>query len=461
MDGLVKLIFAFWIIVILGVILAAIIANPWLLIIAAVILIVGIAYLIKNRQDEKEKKKQDEENKNARPLKGFLADNTTTQTYINEKTINTNNQYEVLSKSAEGTLHALNESKQQYLKDNKDKIDNLTKKYCHFVYNFIENITEVSHDVFANIDTKFPDTPNDTNILISPYWQSASLLLKTKFKYDGFGFYNYDTVIKNGYTEAEELQNLAKFFVDGLKKRIIEQNEWVDVYTLPIVLYFIIRNNVIKYHHDLYVEEVGYENIEYFCGYQTTTQIEDNKVYFAYYYIYQTDINLPFVETYNELCFKIETEQKKQKQEGLENILFGKGKELTDDDLPEELRLENLPMKPIEKVDVMTGEEFERYMEKYFIKKGYKVIRTPLSGDYGIDLIIEHEFGKIGVQLKCYFDKVPLKAVQEVVAGLRHYGLGSGMVITNSYFQPSAIRLANDNSITLWDRDTLIEKLEV
>ncbi|MDE6275518.1 MAG: restriction endonuclease [Clostridia bacterium] len=109
----------------------------------------------------------------------------------------------------------------------------------------------------------------------------------------------------------------------------------------------------------------------------------------------------------------------------------------------------------------MSGEEFEKFMEQYFISKGYNVIRTPLSGDYGIDLIIEHEFGKIGIQLKRYNDKVSLSAVQEVVAGLNHYGLNSGMVITNNYFQPSAIRLAKDNNITLWDRDVLLEKTRI
>lgn len=437
MDGLVKLVWAFWIIVIIGIIVAIVAYYWWVLIPVGIIAIIAIPATIVNSKNKK--KREAEENKREAEKRLF---------------------FDNLNKQEENRQHEEALKGKKYLDENAEKLNELIEKYYQSVYNFIENITEVSHDVFANIDNKFPDTPNDTNILISPYWQSASLLLKTKFKHDGFGFYNYDTVIKNGYVEAEKLQNLAKFFVDGLKKRIIEQNQWDDEYTLPIALYLIIRNNVIKYHHDLYVEEVGYENIEYYCRYQNNTQIDDNKTYFVYYYIYQSDINLPFVGTYNELCAKIEAEQKKQKQEDLENALFGKGKELTDDDLPEEFRLENLPLKPIEKVDVMTGEEFERYMEKYFIKKGYKVIRTPLSGDYGIDLIIEHEFGRIGVQLKCYFDKVPLKAVQEVVAGLRHYGLSSGMVITNSHFQPSAIRLAQDNSITLWDRETLIEKLE-
>ena len=429
MDGLVKLIWAFWIIVIVGIIVAVVAYYWWILIPVGIIAVVAIPASIISHKNNKKKEAE----------KRLFFENLNRQ--------EENRQHEEMLKG------------KKYLEDNAEKLKELIDKYYQSVYNFVENITDVSHDVFANVDNKFPETPNDTNILIAPYWQSASLLLKTKFKHDGFGFYNYDSV-RAGYDNIDKLQNLTELFISGLKRRIKEQNEWADAYTFPIALYLIIRNNVIKYHHDLYVEEIGYESIEEFCRYQSDTQIEDYKEYFAHYYIFKNDINLPFVETYNDLCVKIEAEKKKQEKENLENALFGKGKEPTDDDLPEELRLDNLPMKPIEKVDVMTGDEFEKYMEKYFIKKGYKVIRTPLSGDYGIDLIIEHEFGKIGVQLKCYFDKVPLKAVQEVVAGLRHYGLSSGMVITNSYFQPSAIRLASDNSITLWDRDTLIEKLE-
>lgn len=63
------------------------------------------------------------------------------------------------------------------------------------------------------------------------------------------------------------------------------------------------------------------------------------------------------------------------------------------------------------------------------------------------------------MQAKRYSEKVSLSAVQEVIGGLRHYGLSSGMVVTNSTFQASAIQLAKDNNITLWNRDKLIEKL--
>ena len=168
-------------------------------------------------------------------------------------------------------------------------------------------------------------------------------------------------------------------------------------------------------------------------------------VWFIYYYIYEHDIDLPFVDTYKKLCEEMQLTIEKQKaqkkfeeSEELKKELFGSHK------------VKNEPIKntvryvsPIEKVDNMTGEQFELFMTQYF----------------GIDLILENDFGKIGVQAKCYSKKVSQDAIREVVAGLKHYGLSSGMVVTNNYFQPAAIQLAKDNNVTLWDRNMLIKKL--
>ena len=113
----------------------------------------------------------------------------------------------------------------------------------------------------------------------------------------------------------------------------------------------------------------------------------------------------------------------------------------------------------IETIDQMSGEEFEKYIGNYFKKLGYKVIVTQLSGDFGVDIIIENEFVKIGVQAKRYTNTVGNSAIQEIVAGMKHYNLDKGMVITNNYFSRAAIELAKDNNVILWDRNTLIEKI--
>lgn len=108
----------------------------------------------------------------------------------------------------------------------------------------------------------------------------------------------------------------------------------------------------------------------------------------------------------------------------------------------------------------MSGKEFESFIATLFQKKGFKVLQTPLSGDFGIDVIIENSFIKIGIQTKCYNDKVSNSAVQEAVTGIKHYNLDKAMVITNNYFQPSAIALAKDNNVILWDRDKLLQEIE-
>jgi HJR/Mrr/RecB family endonuclease len=113
----------------------------------------------------------------------------------------------------------------------------------------------------------------------------------------------------------------------------------------------------------------------------------------------------------------------------------------------------------IEYIDQMTGEEFEKFIGDYFKKIGYKATVTPLAGDFGVDIIVENELVKIGVQAKRYSDRVTNSAIQEIVAGIKHYNLDKGMVITNNYFTRAAKELAKDNNIVLWDRETLKEKL--
>jgi len=111
----------------------------------------------------------------------------------------------------------------------------------------------------------------------------------------------------------------------------------------------------------------------------------------------------------------------------------------------------------IDDIDLMDGFEFEAIITKLFVKMGYKVIQTKLSGDQGADLIIEKNNRKTVVQTKCYSGKVGNKAIQEVAGSLKYYGAESGIVVTNSYFTNSAISLADSNGIRLIQRDKLIE----
>ncbi len=112
------------------------------------------------------------------------------------------------------------------------------------------------------------------------------------------------------------------------------------------------------------------------------------------------------------------------------------------------------------KIDELSGVEFENLLQDKFAAMGFKVESTPTTGDFGADLILENSEGsRIIVQCKRFKSKVNLKAVQEVVGAMGHYAGDYGVVITNSSFLNSAIKLAESHDIELWDGDKLVSFL--
>ena len=107
------------------------------------------------------------------------------------------------------------------------------------------------------------------------------------------------------------------------------------------------------------------------------------------------------------------------------------------------------------KVDNMTGEEFETYLEMLFDHIGYKVYRTQLSGDFGADLVIENSDGSAVVQAKRYSKKVGVTAVQEVVTAKKYYECKRAYDVTNNYYTKPAKELAKVNKVILYDREWL------
>lgn len=114
----------------------------------------------------------------------------------------------------------------------------------------------------------------------------------------------------------------------------------------------------------------------------------------------------------------------------------------------------------IDDVDLMTGTEFEEFVGLLFKKMGYSSQVTKQSGDQGLDVIATKNGTKIGVQAKCYSNTVGNSAVQEAVAGKSFYNCDKVIVITNNFFTPAAIELAQSNGVILWNRDMLKEKLK-
>ena len=99
-------------------------------------------------------------------------------------------------------------------------------------------------------------------------------------------------------------------------------------------------------------------------------------------------------------------------------------------------------------VDTMTGLEFEKYVAKYLRKQGYKTKLTE-KYDLGIDIVATKDGARYGVQVKRRKGVVGANAVRQAVSALNLYNCDRAMVITNSYFSKTAIRLAEFNNCIL------------
>ena len=100
--------------------------------------------------------------------------------------------------------------------------------------------------------------------------------------------------------------------------------------------------------------------------------------------------------------------------------------------------------------------EFEEYAAQLLRWSGFHHVEvTRGSGDQGVDILAMRDERSYAVQCKHYAGKVPNKAVQEAYAGAQFYGCDVAVVLTNSYFFPSALELGDSIGVELWDRDTL------
>lgn len=106
-------------------------------------------------------------------------------------------------------------------------------------------------------------------------------------------------------------------------------------------------------------------------------------------------------------------------------------------------------------LDSLTGIEFEQFLATLFERQGYSVHFTPVSGDFGADLLLEKDGEKIAVQAKRYSGTVGVDAIQEVVAAKAHYKCQQAWVVTTSNFTHNAKSLAKSNRVVLINRHGL------
>jgi restriction system protein len=92
--------------------------------------------------------------------------------------------------------------------------------------------------------------------------------------------------------------------------------------------------------------------------------------------------------------------------------------------------------------EAMSGTEFEDHVAHIARKCGVPVIMTPVTGDWGVDLIVGRRPDRLAIQCKRQSRPVGAGAVQEVVAGAPMQDCTQTMVVTNHDFTPAARKLA-------------------
>jgi restriction system protein len=108
-------------------------------------------------------------------------------------------------------------------------------------------------------------------------------------------------------------------------------------------------------------------------------------------------------------------------------------------------------------IDTMDPLEFEKYVARLLVHRGFSRVRLTERYDYGVDVLAYKDGTMWGVQVKRYSNMVKAEAVRQVFTALVRYKCDRAMVITNSTFSRPARELAADNNCVLIERDELSE----
>ncbi|MAG57095.1 MAG: hypothetical protein CMJ83_12450 [Planctomycetes bacterium] len=108
-------------------------------------------------------------------------------------------------------------------------------------------------------------------------------------------------------------------------------------------------------------------------------------------------------------------------------------------------------------LDRLSGIEFEDWIAHVLERAGFRVTRTPRSGDFGVDLVAVRDGHRVGIEAKRRSSPVSNDVVRSVVAGCQYHRCDRAAVVTQSSFTRTAHRQATgaDPEVVLIGRDDL------
>jgi restriction system protein len=120
------------------------------------------------------------------------------------------------------------------------------------------------------------------------------------------------------------------------------------------------------------------------------------------------------------------------------------------------------PANPKNKLDELSGEEFENLLGRLYSKMGYIVTHSGQTGDQGVDLIAIKGNEKIAIQAKKRNEgeSVGNDAIQQAFSGQGMYGCNRVVVITTTTnFTREALEAAKAHSVDLISKPLLQKML--
>ncbi|MGR5325334.1 restriction endonuclease [Vibrio alfacsensis] len=117
----------------------------------------------------------------------------------------------------------------------------------------------------------------------------------------------------------------------------------------------------------------------------------------------------------------------------------------------------NILSSELDSIDVnsLDGVEYEAYCAQILEAVGWDVVRTPQTGDHGVDLIAQKNGRRVAIQCKRYSTPVGNKAVQEAYSGMSFYDANEAIVVSNAPFTKAANQLAGKLSVSLFHNTQL------
>jgi len=102
----------------------------------------------------------------------------------------------------------------------------------------------------------------------------------------------------------------------------------------------------------------------------------------------------------------------------------------------------------------MNGRTFEREVALLLEKSGHKARVTPVTGDHGIDIILED-----GTIIQCKAHKKPISpgAARDLYGTLKHFKASNAILISRSGFTKGVYEFTKGKPIKLWDLNNLIK----